>query len=925
MKTRFRDEFDSFDTDMEIDETTVIRDLGIDPANIKNNVLQQIKSSKTKKNTKRLTVWLVAAAVSVAVVGTTVIATTGLLHSDFTPVYKGDVDALDVIDTSEFTFEAADGSLSAEFLGMICTEKNVIASVSIKKTDGTAFDTADGLLAPQARPINSYITLSESSRGLSAEDYLQRLRSVREKEDYPYVYFMQGRNNELYNTGYDDLYYALSDDGKTITVFISTPPLPGANDTGAVTLTSEYVYSITYNELICSFNTMNETVYNEADSLCFEKGLDMEKDCKWKTEDGRYCLYTITKNKLPLKFDLTYKVDYMDPEIITTVLDSVNSPMTMKPDRTADLTISPTRLSITTNEEFTPEQIREMQKTGQYKEDQLYENNDSSLNYEERISAFVNPPQLRDDHNTIDYRHSKIVLIDGTVKYFIADSSGLEWHTDKDTGSVIINEDIKLLYSDFFVDTDLYMDVTKEKLTAVGKTTVIDPAKIAKVVINSEVIYTKKGYEDIEIPDPDSSEVSGESSAPGLDITIPEKGRPDMKKYRPVQNSIEQINYYLSGLDGYYCTSSGITPYVNVDDDTNYVSTDILLGYEGTEEDLRDILYYLVALEEKNIFISSISFSKPNEDDIISMTAALINPYATPESGLTAQEAAKYILARWNSADRKKLIDRYFDTRADIEAAEFTIKLDKTMAEPEIPEPLYPSTIPSHKPEYKVDIEGYKYKKWTKAQLGSFAEGINDNIDVSEIVSNKDEDNGSFSSYQMTVHFNGTKEEAAAILKKITAAEKENLFIRSISVLFTDEVEYVGYEMEITIDNPYCKDESNVSAQEAEDYILSHYGSTDLAAAFDKAVGLYSDIHNVSDISMFIKENEDTRLPELIVSIHEKFGSYEDVTAYRSSFEKSDTFTLGEEFNIKKVPVYNDESKFLYDTVTTLRTDKFCR
>ena len=925
MKTRFKDEFDKFDMDMDIDEITVIKDLGIDPANIKNNVLQQIKSSKTKKNTKRLTVWLVAAAVSVAVVGTTVIATTGLLNSDFTPVYKGDVDALDVIDTSEFTFEAEDGRLSAEFLGMVCTENNVIASVSLKKTDGTAFNVSDGIIAPKARTINSCITLGDSSGSLSSEEYLQRLKDVSEKEDYPYVYFMQGKNNELYSSGNDDIYCALSKDGSTITMFISTPLLPGADDTGSVTLTSEYIYSFRYNDQLCAYNTMNELLYSEAEALCADKELDIENDCKWRIENGQYCLYDIEKEKLPLKFDMTYKVDYMEPEIITAVIDSVNYPMTMKPDRTADLTISPTRLSITTNEEFTPEQIREMQKTGPFKDDQLYENSESPLNYEDRISAFVDPPLLREDFNSIDYAHSGLVLIDGSIKYFVADDSGLDWHVDRDTGNVIINEDIKLLYSDFFIDTDLYIDVTEEKLTAAGKTTVTDPAKIAKVVINGEVIYTRHGFEDIEIPEFSIFGGPDEITRPGIDISVPEKGKPDMRNYHPYQNSTNQINIFLNSPEGYYCTSSEIFQYVNVDDDRNFVSTDISLVYEGTEEELKDILYYLFALEEKNIFMTNVSFSKPNEDDIISMSVRLINPYATPESGLTEQEAAQYILARWNSADRKILIDRYFVTHADIEDDEFTIKLDKTIAVPEIPEPLYPSTIPSHKPEYNVNISGYKYIKWNKNQLEAFAKDIKDGTDVLEITSNNDVDNSSFSAHEMTVHFNGTKEEVIVCLEKIIAKEKENLFIKSISIMLTDELEHIGYEVEVTIENPYCKNENETKTQDIEKYILSHYGSTDLGKAFEICDSLCSDVMNVSDISIYVKENETTGLPDLIVSIHEKFSSYEAVTAYRNSFENNDTFTLGEEFNINKVPLYNDETKFIYDTITTLRTNKFCR
>ena len=51
----------------------------------------------------------------------------------------------------------------------------------------------------------------------------------------------------------------------------------------------------------------------------------------------------------------------------------------------------------------------------------------------------------------------------------------------------------------------------------------------------------------------------------------------------------------------------------------------------------------------------------------------------------------------------------------------------------------------------------------------------------------------------------------------------------------------------------------------------------------------------------------------------------EDIKEYRNSFEKNDTFALGDEFNYEKVINTEDESKILYDTITTLRSDKFLK
>lgn len=923
MKTKFKDEFDKFDIDFDIDEITVVKDLGIDPETIKCKAMQQIRASKTKRNRKRLSIWLVAAAVSAAVVGTTVIATTGLLHPDFTPIYTGDVSVLEVVGTNEFNFSSDNNSLNAEFLGMVFTEKNLVASVALTKTDGTAFTDADGIIAPDAEPLNNYISLDNCPDDSDSDYYLSRLRDAQKTADYPYVYFMQGKNNELYESGSDDLYYVLSEDGMSLKIYITTPLLTDKEDEGLVTLKSEYLYQFSYDEQLCAFNTMNEDIYLEAETICSDKNLDIENDCRWRIEKGRYCLYSIKKEKLPLSFEMKYQAEYMEPEIISSVLDNNNSPMMIKPGRTADLMISPTQISITSNEIFTPEQIREMQKTGYYTEDQLYSDKNSILNYEDRISAFVLPPRSINNISSIDYEHSMVILTDSSVKYLLAEHSGIEWNTDEETGSVMINDELRLLYSDVFIDSDLYTDITADKILGIGKTTVTDPKKIAKIVINNETIYTKQGFEDIKVPDrPGNTDIT---TRPGIDLSIPEKGNPDMNNYHPYQNNINQINLFLRYLDIYYCTSRSITPYVNVDDNPNYISTDISLEYEGSEEELKDILYYLIGLEEKNIFITSVTFSKPNEEKTISMKVELINPYPTRESGLTENDSSKYILMRWNSVDRKALTDRYFDTHTDVEASEFTIFLDKNKAVPEIPEPVTPITIPGHKPVYQVSIKDFKYKKWTKEQLSEQVCSIADNIDVFDLESIKDIDNSSFSASQIVFHFKGSKEDIISLLKSISAMEKDNIFIKSLNVMYIDEIEYVSYELDITIVNPYYMESSDITEETAADYILSHYGSTDWISATAAGIDLYKDINNVTDTSMYIQQNEETGLPDFIVSIHERFDNMEDIKEYRNSFEKNDTFALGDEFNYEKVINTEDESKILYDTITTLRSDKFLK
>ena len=112
-----KNEFDQFDQDFEIDETTICADLGIDPQKIADNVLQTIAEPTVKKNKRRfITVFVAAAALSITAVCSTVIATSGVLRPDFTDVYQGDISALEIRGTETFEFAPLDQNLQAEFI-----------------------------------------------------------------------------------------------------------------------------------------------------------------------------------------------------------------------------------------------------------------------------------------------------------------------------------------------------------------------------------------------------------------------------------------------------------------------------------------------------------------------------------------------------------------------------------------------------------------------------------------------------------------------------------------------------------------------------------------------------------------------------------------------------------------------------------------
>lgn len=917
MSTSFKNEFDKFDEDFNIDDITVIEDLGIDPINIKNNVLHQINTTVSKKRHKTLTVWLVAAAITTAVVGTSVIASTGVLHPDFTPMYKGDVDSLKVRGTDEFTFEPADPSLKAEFLGMVCTEEKIVASVALTKTDGTAFTDGDGLITPPSDSLDTYVVIDNDTSAEDYGNYIPRLKELHGSGNYPYVYYMQGKNKELYDTGINALDYVLSDDGKTIKLFISSSLLTKDRDEGYVTVTSEYTDVYYFNEPLCVFNTLNESTYYNAQSICKEKGLDIENDCRWKNQNGRYYLYDIKKEHLPLKYDMTYKVSYIEPEIISCVVDHNIAPSLIRPDRKANMTISASQFSISVKESFTSDEIREMQKKGYYKPEDLYSKDNNYLNYEDRISAFSVPLKNYFNSLSIDYNNSELIMTDGSVRYFITLMSGLDWQPEND--NVIISEEAIFAYSDTFVENNMLAELSAESILGTNKTTIVDPQRIAKVILNNETIYTKPGYENVSIPDTSRTETSDENKNSDIDIT--ETGKPDMSKYTPYEVSTEQLNALFKNR--YDLLSMQVSTYNNVENDPYYVTNNIYVKYEGERPDLKNILYYLIGLEEKNIFIRSVTFSDENEDDISTINVELENPFATKESGIEQEEAAEYILYHWDNMDRKQLVDRFFTNEREIKTDHFSIKKESTTEKPMIKEPDIPDSKPVHKPKYKISIENYKYRKWTENELKTLAASVGADKETVRIANVSDDDNGSFSSKQMMMIIHGNKETVLTSVEKLISEEKNNLFINSVSIIYGGTEESELYDIELTIDNPFYNSAQEISEKETADYINSHYGSIMWKNALDACIELYHDNHDLSDATMYIQENDATKKPELTVNLHEEFSSYEAVVEYRAELAQNESFSLSEEYNIDKIS--SDDNIISYNAIITITSDKFLR
>ena len=153
--------FDMYDKLPEgIDTDTIKPEMNIDSEKIKTEVVTMIKAGKGKKRKssfrKKLTVTLIAAAVGTAVLGTIGVGAMGGFNEAFGERFAGE--RINGIYPGGNVNISTNDKVKAEFLGIAGDKNKVMAAVTVKKTDGSAFvdydDIENTIVIPDIRTVN---------------------------------------------------------------------------------------------------------------------------------------------------------------------------------------------------------------------------------------------------------------------------------------------------------------------------------------------------------------------------------------------------------------------------------------------------------------------------------------------------------------------------------------------------------------------------------------------------------------------------------------------------------------------------------------------------------------------------------------------------------------------------------------------------
>lgn len=480
MKTTFKNVLDTFEHSYVSSDNNVIEPLELDVDRITKNVMERIHPTTTTLHRKKKH-WiplLIAAVLTTAAIGTTVVAVNGGLSGQFSEIVSGQTDAVNRYDGGNFHFDTSDSNLSARLLGVTGDEHTVLAGVALSYQDGRSFlDDGEGILESPPEPY--FFEPEESlyrfpSGGIAVlpdatDTNIDGLEKI-SRQDLPCgLKAVQADGSDLMAA--QQTAYLLSDDHKTLTIYFSLD-VENANAAidGTLTFASNYLTLYQRADKIAAYDTLDTAIMQDAEDVCQTQGITAPT--LWEQENGRYTLYTYTTQRHPLPFTLSFQMNYaITNHALSIELTKDNAPHTITDNRHAAITLSPFSV--------------------QLKGDPII-----LADHADKSIAHLRQELLTtEDIFTISEQNSKIVLKDGTVYYFGFHLNNLNARMEEDgTTTAFVDVTGDTCYTDQPINYyDLIHNPSMESACfdhlRFMRRLITDPQNIALVIVNGDTVY----------------------------------------------------------------------------------------------------------------------------------------------------------------------------------------------------------------------------------------------------------------------------------------------------------------------------------------------------------------------------------------------------------------------------------------------------
>ncbi|MGN0442846.1 MAG: hypothetical protein ACI4FO_09100 [Acutalibacteraceae bacterium] len=455
MKTTFKKVFDEFDDElMYTDEFNAGESIDIDVEKIKGEVLMRINDKNGKKKfSKKIIAILIAAAIVIA--GTVGAFATGSVQSAFKELFNNNsgMNSAGLYDGGNVELISCDDSLNVELLGVTGDGEKLYSAIEITKKDGSAVideDYEDPFCWINERP-------DPMPEDKTFYDYLACKA----------VYMDKNGNLSSGNDGnvqaLNTIEYSLSEDNKSLKLFVFSLISEGDLKDGRLTVTSEGFGAYNIHEVIYEVDYAGKAFSDFDDKEPFDEELiDKRMQELGITEDDcisivsgqkiKYSWCDTKKFELPfeISFDLNYESDgNISKELTVEDAPNVIEPITDK----AKMEITPFSVYL-----YGQCDKKAVEESGWSEEEE--ENNNlcfKDVGWEE---------------------NSKIILNDGTVYYLYPYEGGKSG----------VGEDGNADYYEEKLPLNLSTVVGAPILPEIN---VIDTREIKTVMINGDIVYSK--------------------------------------------------------------------------------------------------------------------------------------------------------------------------------------------------------------------------------------------------------------------------------------------------------------------------------------------------------------------------------------------------------------------------------------------------
>ena len=453
MKTTFKKVFDEFDDElMNIDEFNACESIDIDVEKIKKEVLMRINDKNDKKKFSKKLITLLVAVV-ILITGTVGAFATGSVQSIFKELFNNSgMNSAGLYDGGNVEIVSCDDSLNVELLGVMGDSKRLYSAIEITKKDGSAVIDED-----YEEP---FCWLKDTPSPMPEDKTIYDYLSCKAE-------YVDKNGNSSHNKVLNTIKYSLSEDNKSIKLFVVSRIFESDLEGGRATVTSESIGAYNIHEVIYEVDYAGKTYSDYDDTEPFDEELIdrrlqelgiTEDDCR-TIESGqkmKYCWCDTKKFELP--FEISFDLNYKSDGIISKELTIEDAPNIIKP------------IADKVKMEITPFAVYLY---GQCDKESAKESGWSGkeVTYNNVYDNFC--------FNDVDGAEtSKIVFNDGTVYYLHPDAGGKSG-VGKDGNADYYEEEIPLAFS------------TVAGSLVLPEFNAIDTREVKTVIINGDTVYSK--------------------------------------------------------------------------------------------------------------------------------------------------------------------------------------------------------------------------------------------------------------------------------------------------------------------------------------------------------------------------------------------------------------------------------------------------